>query len=406
MILYISSKERAGLLDTIAEETGLTISKVVEQKNLNRMIIKDMSNFNHVLYFVIDLSALSDTEEEILAAINAFHNMYHSRVVVITGPYAGSRLIAALVEQGIYNIVTAQDQPGIREQLIKCFSLEGMNQEDAKIACYGYETPKAEAEIEPAGAKPVPPKREPPISANTIPPSFTNSRTPPAIIKPKSARLKQQITIALCGAGRRIGTTHQALLLTAFLHKTGFKVCYLEANNHRSIALLERVYDVDKDPKQAGLISLEGLDMYYGYLFPEVAAKNYEFFVFDFGSFEEIPVEVFLTKDIKIIVGGAKAWELQHYESIYQGIAGYKDLNYILNFVPEGEQSIMLSLLKEYKNQVYFSDYAPYLFDKTVNRHIYLKLFERFLETSTAYEEPPREVKNNGFIGFLNKFKK
>lgn len=405
MIFYLTTKENANLLDHIADDIGLTVSKAVEQKNLNRMIVHDVSNFSHISYFAIDLSAISDNETEVLTAIGAFRSMYDSRIVVITNQDTSSNLLSSLMEQEIYNIVTAHDPIGIQEQLKKCFSPIGMSKEDIDNAYYGYETTKEVLETQPImpvqqkrQRSPIPQKQQPDFLSPSV-------NTPKTILRRKGERLKQHVTIAVCGTERRMGTTHQALLLTKFLHSVGFKVCYLEANKHKAIGLLEGVYDVEKDSKNAGCISLDGVDMYYGYIFSEVAAKGYDFFVFDFGSFEEIPPEVFLTKDIKIVVGGSKAWELAAYEKLYKEMSGYKDLNFILNFVADNEHRNMTQLLKQYKNRVHFSDYAPYLFEKGVNHHVYSKLFDGFIETSTGYETPQAQAKS-GVLSFIKNFKK
>jgi len=69
-----------------------------------------MRNLSHYSFVAIDLSALKDTEDEIMEAVMAFKSMYYSRLIIFAeGMQYSNPLVSRLVEEGIYNIITATE---------------------------------------------------------------------------------------------------------------------------------------------------------------------------------------------------------------------------------------------------------------------------------------------------------
>lgn len=419
MIFYVCSKENENLLDEIAAELMLPVSKAVEEKSLNKMIVQSTSNYSHINYFVVDLSTFEESDKKILEAVKAFMSMYEARLIVITTKYTTNDLIKSLVSNHIYDIVTSQNEVERQEQIKKCFSHAGMSVEDidklSEINVKSIDEEQNEFDDEYEN------------DSNT---NYESS----VIKKPKEKKIKknkdtkitrkkqkigQSMTIGISGAGRKVGTTHQALLIATFLNYVGYKVCYLESNRNKTIKNLSNFYDVNADEKTAGLMKYAGIDLYYGYIYTDVVKKGYDFIIFDFGDIKDTNVEIYLSLNFKIIVGCGKPWEIDSYKDVAEKFDDYKDLNFIINHIHESEQYKMKEFLSNWKKTTFFSEYAPFLFDKNINHNIYKNIFSNYLQEQECeyeneqeddydddyeYDEEPK--KKNKIFGFFNKLNK
>jgi len=81
MLLYLTSNENIGIFDFLSIEKGILIKKLSGSFKLMQFILRDMRSLDHYSYFAIDLSAVGDTEGEIIEAIGAFKKMFASRIV-------------------------------------------------------------------------------------------------------------------------------------------------------------------------------------------------------------------------------------------------------------------------------------------------------------------------------------
>ena len=137
--------------------------------------------------------------------------------------------------------------------------------------------------------------------------------------------------------------------------------------------------------------------MYFDFKLPDVTAAGYDFLIFDFGRFDEFEPASFLTKDIKLVVGGAKAWEMPSYGPVFEAAEGYRDVQYIINHAPPGEHGNLRTLMSG--NGAHFSEYAPYPFASGVNLDIYKDIFKDYLtvERIPAPDAPERGNRKNFF---------
>jgi hypothetical protein len=204
------------------------------------------------------------------------------------------------------------------------------------------------------------------------------------------------ITVAICATEPHMGATHHALLMAKFLCGVDFRACYLEAGDRRNILYLSRAYAVNANERRR-LLQFEGVDMYFDFKLPEVVNAGYDFLIFDFGRFGELEPASFLTKDIKLVVGGAKAWEMPAYTPVFEAAEGFRDVQFIMNHAPPGEQSNIRSLMGGYRT--HFADYAPYPFASGVNLGMYKDIFRDYLtvEQAAARPKPERSGKKNFF---------
>ena len=208
---------------------------------------------------------------------------------------------------------------------------------------------------------------------------------------------KQFITVAVCATEPHMGATHQALLMAKFLSVIGFKVCYLEASERRNILYLARAYPVNANERKH-LLQFEAVDMYFDFKLPEVIGAGYDFYIFDLGRFSEIEAASFLTKDIKIIVGGAKAWEMPAYTAVFDAVEGCRDIQFILNHAPPAEARSIRELMGGWKT--HFSEYAPYPFATGVNLDIYKDIFKDYLTIERVTANGAAQADKRGFFNF------
>jgi hypothetical protein len=385
LIVYISEL-RPDLLDEVCGRLYLIVTKI-RQNNLKKLVIGSAADFSHANRFVADLSALKDTTGEVVEAIAAFRAMYaDTRVIVIADREPDdSILFGRLFEIGVYDIV--RDLGG--DALKKCLTTGVTKEEACAILIAGYPQPPLPDSGERHAAR----TPQAVIAASVAePPPMREKITANRDFK----KHKQFVTVAVCATEPHMGATHHALLVTKFLCGAGFKACYLEANERRNILFLSRAYPVNANERRR-LLQFKGTDMYFDFKLPEIVGAGYDFLIFDFGRFDELEPASFLTKDIKLVVGGAKAWEMPAYAPVFEAIEGCRDVQFIMNHAPPNEQTNIRSLMGRYKT--HFADYAPCPFASGVNIGMYKDIFVDYLtvEQSAARQEPERAGKRNFF---------
>jgi len=401
IVIYLSDL-RPDLLDEISGRLYMIVTKL-HQQHLKRLIIGSAADFSHASRFVIDLSAIKDSAEEIAEALAVFRTMYESvRIVLLADREPPqSRLLARMLEMGIYNIVmnTGSGADDIR----KCLTT-GMTQAEADAKCVvqtvepsnGHDE-LTDIHVQNKEINKVPPS----ISSSTVPPPF-DQFTPPS--RPSSERITANkdfkkhrpfITIAVCATEPHMGATHHALLIARFLTSICFKTCYLETHSRRDIFYLARAYNVNANERKR-LLQFEGVDMVFDGKLSELVQAGYDFLVLDMGRFAELEPSSFFTKDIKLVIGGVKAWEMPAYTAVFDAIEQYgaREVQFILNHAPQKEQQAIRKLMGGFAT--HFAEYAPYPFATSVNLPVYKEVFADYLQVERAIATPmPQTEKNN-----------
>jgi len=375
MIVYISEL-RPDFLDDICDKLYLIVSKIKET-NLKRLIIGNAADFSHASMLVVDLSCLKNTTDEIIETIGAFQSMYsETRIVVIADrEQPNSPIFARLYDMGVYDIVV-----NLNDDILKKCLTVGMTKED--VIAYKVEKPNLTSNA-------VKEKPETPAIMPTVEKIMANM---------DFKKHKQFVTVAVCGTEPHIGATHNALLLAKFLNNIGFKVCYLEANERRNILYIAKIYNVNAN-EQKHMLQFEGIDMYFDFKLPDVIVAGYDFYIFDLGRFSEIELTSFLTKDMKIIIGGTKAWEMPAYSTVFDTIDGNRDIRFIMTHAPPSEFDMIRELMESWK--IYFSEYAPYPFSTGVNLDIYKDIFKDYINVQSIKSEFSEKKK-----GFFDKWRR
>ncbi len=141
-------------------------------------------------------------------------------------------------------------------------------------------------------------------------------------------------TIAIAGTQQRVGVTHLSLRLCIYFLQTGSSCLYQEKNPSGHVNQIRNCYEEvwDKD----GICKIEGISM-ASQIIPMEIVTNYQVTVIDFGCLSKDNLSDFLKADHKLLLLGAKDWELQPSEQILNMTAEYNNVTYLFNFL-DGRQ--------------------------------------------------------------------
>lgn len=361
--IYIS-KNIQPLIEEYCSNHNITlVTRFINEYNLEKFMQTELRNLNSVDYLIIDLKAIENLTEddEIISKITLIRKMYNLRVIIMAEGYKyGNILLGKIFNLGIYNIITATDDLKFKEELKKVLSEEGMT--------FGNSIKyKVDNQI---------------IAVNQ------NTK----LVKENFIKVKQTVSIGIVGTERHIGATTVAINLVKYLSElTNIRACYIENNNHNSIMNLlteskEAIYS-----ENLNKINYKGLDLF---LKPknmsDILSNNYNFYIYDYGALNEITEEEkmsFLTKDLKIIVTGNKAWEIPNLINCFQ-IVG-EDINtYLLfNFAKESEkENFRISLGDYWKDRATFSEYITDPFE-VGNRYFFETILKPYLINTDITEK-------------------
>lgn len=334
MILYLTSKDRVNLLDFTEQETNLIAKKLTGRFSLLQFVVKDMRNFSHFKYFVIDRNAVVEDDVEFVKAIASFLIMYEARIIVIAeGLQAESSFAKELIQSGVSDLVTAQDIEDIQAEILECLSANGMQR----------------YKISPA-------------------PTQTNNELP----LPQQEQYRfdcTNITIAIAGSDRRTGVTTTAFNLVCWINSHGGTACYVEANTSKHLAHIVQLFQPEQD---RNAYILEQMDFY----FTKELNKDYNFIVIDCGVLGEKQLqEEFVHANVRVLCGSAMPYELPVF---YKAIRRCKEyaVQALGLFVPGDLRPHVQRLIS---NNIRFGESSHDLFDTNVNATVYKRLLSEYI---------------------------
>ncbi|ROR25707.1 serine/threonine-protein kinase [Mobilisporobacter senegalensis] len=141
----------------------------------------------------------------------------------------------------------------------------------------------------------------------------------------------KSLTVSLAGSQNRIGTTHTALLITSYTNKYVANSIYMEQNDHRVVKSIIQRYKNVKEKRH--IYTLFDCNMTEVQELDKELLKNYQIIVKDFGVLTQENLIDFLDGNIRILILGAKEWELSNSERVLNELIEYKDITYLFNFV-------------------------------------------------------------------------
>jgi len=342
MLLYLSSNDHFNLLDFLNDEHGIIIKKLSGTFSLRQFVIGDLKSLDHFQYMIIDLNAIKDSNSDILDAVNAFKKMFTSRLIFyIEDMKAHHDLIHDLIENGVFNIVTATDIEAIKAEILKSISDLGISKREVIL------------KLNPNDA-----------SFNTTIHAYEFS--------------KKDIKIAVTGVQHRVGTTTMAINLANYLSNMGAKVCYVEANEHDHLSKLPAFYQ--------GMTANEDVILYNGVKYLSLHSEchdEFDFIIYDMGVIDNRIISAIRKNcDAAILCATGKPYEVNDIEK-YINLLNTTSLNIIFSFVAETDQHKYLNLHKD----IHFSNYTPNYFDGEVNEVIWLTAIKPFIKKSEVKHE-------------------
>jgi Serine/threonine protein kinase len=139
------------------------------------------------------------------------------------------------------------------------------------------------------------------------------------------------ITISIAGSQPRIGVTHLAFRICIYFIAQGQSCLYQEKNDSGCVWSMRNCYEeVDI---QDGCYVMEGIPMMANLQCSMPSLESYKVIIRDFGCLTPDNLEEYLSSEMKLLVLGAKNWELDHTEKAVHMTTEYKDVTYLFNYL-------------------------------------------------------------------------
>lgn len=333
MLLYLTSNDRVNLLDFAEPLTGLLPKKMPGKFSLTRFVVRDMRNYAHIRYFVIDRAAASEDDNGFLEAIGSFKTMFSARVIVICEALSEHDVfLRQLVTAGVTDIVTAVELQEIQAEILECLSPEGMGR--YKIAA-----------------------PEPPAIR------VRNTKS-----DNKYIFKAENVRIAIAGSQRRVGTTTTAANLAHWITEHDGTACYLESNEHRHLAYILKLYAGEPTGNH---YEIGGVDYY----FTDEPDKAYNFIVTDCGELGPEPQTTFKEADLRLLCGSAMPYELMELQSAVDRCKNYP-VTALGTAVPEDIRDLLRDVIG---TELRFLAPSRFLFDSVANGDIAAELLQKYM---------------------------
>lgn len=335
MLFYLTSKERVNLLDFAEAQTGLIPKKMTGKFSLMQFVVRDMRNYAHARYFVIDRNAASEDDSGFLEAVSSFRTMFDARVIVICEGYSGQDVfVRQLVMAGVTDIATSSDMQQIQAEIMECLSTEGMQR-------YKSAQPEPQA------------------------PSIHVESNPANVRYSFSAK---NIRIAVAGSQRRVGTTTTAVNLAHWVQSHGGSACYMERNQNRHLAYILKLY---ADQPVRNHYEIGGVDYY----FTDELDKSYNFIISDVGELAPAPQAGFVEADVRLLCGSAMPYELTHLQDAQDRCKGLP-VKTLGMFVPLDIRELVQSAISP---DMLFAMPSHALFDGEANGELNKELLNQYI---------------------------
>lgn len=346
MIFYFSSQTYQQVISTAVKESDIVL---VGQECKNDLFflkyVKEKQNvFTTLDYMILDISACEDTDEELLEALDILKIVNDSMKIVILAAnrYPGDTFLTKCFQMGIYDLISTDDFLVIKQELVYSLTI-GHKYGDS----LQYKDAHPEEKI---------------------------------VIKEEIKQTVNKVMIAVAGASRRIGVTHNCIILANFLRKKGYMVAIVELsrsepgspNGASHFKNIQNFYD--EKILDGQYFSMKGIDYY-----PEadlnklssVLGKTYNFIIVDFGLYAECDLVTYNKAEVRMLVCGSKPWEIGDVNSIFANadedtLKGYY---FCFSFTSKGyEKEIQEGMASIDNNNIYFMPFSDNPF-KTYDFH-------------------------------------
>lgn len=380
-LLKLSRKMDHIKYEDFSVESGARLSDYVDE------LISDPKDL-----YIIDITSFSDSEEEIVNAVDRICRGVNSDVIIyapdldpqstilISFKAIGyNKIITQMMNQTqlLQELLSAIEQPKVSPENVQEELIEQRSDEYDAV----YESNPVLAAIDermtitnpdfdfqiPSMADVV--KEEVPADSDLE--ELEKAEKSDIITKPKPQTHKKvqksqqrsgsrTLKIAVIGAMRRIGTTTVALQLVKYLNdQEEHAAAYLQYNNSDFITDLKEICCADVDPAKPDKITFANTDIFSD---PRkvngIISSGYQYIVYDYGDIKSISQSSAFEKDIIILVGGAEPDEIRAMTAAME-VFNQKNVFYFFNFTPFSDREELLDMMEGYRNKTFFLDYIP-----------------------------------------------
>lgn len=310
MIFYITSFTYREIIHRTITELDLVCAgnECSNEIYLMKYIRENISRMGNLDEFVVDITALQDTDAEIIQAFEMLRIMNYKTRLIILAPnrQPGDELLKQCFEMGLYDLILSNVFADVYEELKYCLTV-GKQYKDAMR----YRT---------SGDK------------DAVP------------VKKELKRTVNKILIGIAGAQHRIGCTHLSIVIANYLRKKGYMVALMEYERNGE-GIYESIQEAYEEPYiEERYFALRGVD-YFAHTQNQdmqqlLASKFYNFIIVDFGLYSECDQMMFSKCDIRMIVSGAKPWETSYIGNVFQTTKqdALKQMTFIFNFTAEADR--------------------------------------------------------------------
>lgn len=283
MIFYFASGTYQQVISSAIKETD----KILEGQECGTEIYFAKyvrENFQRLLgveTLILDISALADTDEEILEGLDALKiGNYDMQIIILAANrYAGDALLTKCFQMGIYDLIVSDDFLEISQELKECIRV-GKKYGDAL--------------------------------------QFRDLRPENVIVKEEIKQTVNKVVIGMAGSNSRIGVTHHAIILANHLRKKGYMVALVEEHPSDAFGQLREFYSEKLFDDE--YYTMGGVD-YYPYseenILTNVLGKSYNFIIADFGVYRDADLFLFNKSDVRVVISGSKPWELEGIQTVF-----------------------------------------------------------------------------------------
>lgn len=362
MITYFTGTTFNQSISEVIRATGELTGEpcIDDNQDFYKYIKQNIAALDGVDCLILDISACLNTEEELLTALEMIRTMYDKIRLIVFAPYkeAGDSFLKKCFEMGIMNIINTDDFRKLQEELLYCVE-KGMTYRDAV--------------------------------------KFKESHPEKVVVKHVRRAVNKRM-IGIVGTESNIGVTHNAIILANYFRKKGFMVALAEQNGSGAFGAI--CEDFEEKRFDEGYFTMNGVDFYPGVdeeKIQMIQARSYNVIILDFGIFDEQSKEAFERCEDKIIIAGAKSWELEAVNRVFANASKDVLMKYIFcfNFTQEKEHEAIRKGMGELKS-VHFLKYSEDPFSESAfpdGDEIFADILP---------EEPESEVKRGVLVKFFH----
>lgn len=370
MVFYISSLTYREVIHRTVTEQDLVIAgaECNNEMYLLKYFQENMNKLGNIDQMIVDLNALQDTDEETLQAFDMLRYMhFKTRIIIVASSrQPGEEFLKNLFDMGIYDIILSDVFADIYEELKYCLNT-GKQYKDAIV----YK-------------------------------DLGTGQKNQVVVKKEIKRTVNKILVGVTGSQHRIGCTHASIVLANYLREKGYMVALLEYGQQEVFAQIREAYE--ENLVEDRYFSLNGVDCYGGVSEQEflqlLSNKFYNFLIVDFGTYADCDRMMFSRCDLRLLIVGAKPWELAHIHQIFEttDLETLKQLHFIFNFI-SGEQYGDIRKEMEELDQVYFLPLTEDPFESKQRIGELEKIFA-FYESQN---NQPKKKKRRSFLEMLRR---